>query len=494
MATAPSEPVTFGGQLLRQAQLDPDRPALTCDGITLTRMQLLDSVRRLAGLLADRGVGCGSVVTIGLPNSIEMIQTILALWWLGATPQPISHRLPPGERDAIIDLADPTVVVGVPSAELTGRLGLSLEGLRIGCQTDGTDPGEPVVSPIWKITTSGGSTGRPKLIVPNQDADWEAMMSYADLVVLPWDGVVLVTGPMAHNAPFVVAGLSLLRGNHLVLMSRFEAGATLSLVEKHAVGWLYLVPTMMLRIWRLPAAERAGRDLSSLQVAYHMAAPCPPWLKQAWIDWFGPEVILELYGGTEGQAMTVITGTEWLRHTGSVGRPVFGEIHARDDEGARLGPGEVGELWMRRGADEASPYRYIGADPRSAEEGWESLGDIGYLDEEGYVYVTDRRADMILVGGSNVYPAEIEAVLDAHPAVRSCAVIGLPHEELGRVPHAIVELAEAVTDEDLLDHVRAHLAPYKVPRSLERVAEPVRDDAGKVRRSALAAARIGVEV
>jgi bile acid-coenzyme A ligase len=247
---------------------------------------------------------------------------------------------------------------------------------------------------------------------------------------------------------------------------------------------------MMLRIWRLSAADRESRDLSSLRVAYHMAAPCPPWLKEAWIDWLGPETIWELYGGTEGQAMTVITGKEWLIHRGSVGLAVIGEMEARDDQGNRLAAGAVGELWMRRGINEPAPYRYIGATARAAGEGWESLGDIGYLDEDGYVYITDRRADMMLVGGSNVYPAEIEAALDEHPAVRSCCVIGLPHEELGQVPHAIVELAESVDDAGLVAHLRDRLAPYKVPRSFERVDQALRDDAGKVRRSALQATRV----
>ena len=253
--------------------------------------------------------------------------------------------------------------------------------------------------------------------------------------------------------------------------------------------YLLLVPTMMLRIWRLPEEVRLAADVSSLEVAFHLAAPCPAWLKQAWIDWLGPQKVVELYGGTELQAVTLISGTEWLEHRGSVGRAVVGEIEIRIRTAARPA-GEEGEIWMRRGPEVPSPYRYVGATARSAPEGWESLGDIGKLDADGYVYITDRLADMILVGGANVYPAEIEAALDEHPAVRSCCVFGLPDEDLGNIPYAIVELSGPVSDEELLAHLRQRLAPYKLPRVIERATTPLRDDAGKVRRSALRAERI----
>ena len=236
----------------------------------------------------------------------------------------------------------------------------------------------------------------------------------------------------------------MLLGNHVVLMPRFDPAQTLRLVEKHRVTWLLLVPTMMLRIWRLPEAVRLAADVSSLEVAFHLAAPCPAWLKQAWIDWLGPQKVVELYGGTELQAVTLISGTEWLEHRGSVGRTVLGEIEIRDPDGRPFPVGEEGEIWMRRGPEAPSPYRYVGATARSAPDGWESLGDIGKVDADGYVYITDRLADMILVGGANVYPAEIEAALDEHPAVQSCCVIGLPDEDLGNIPYAIVELSGPV--------------------------------------------------
>jgi bile acid-coenzyme A ligase len=453
--------------------------------MTLTRAEFAERVGGLAALFAGLGVAEGSTVTIGLPNSIGLVESIFAAWALGAMPVPISDRLPPPERSAIADLADPSLVVGVPRSEAGGRPALESvpEELAAGSFTPG-------VSPVWKLITSGGSTGRPKLIAATAPALVENVGGLGAVVRLRSDGCVLVTGPLSHNAPFVVAAAGMLLGNHVVLMSRFDPAETLRLVEKHGVDWLYLVPTMMLRIWRLPDAVRLAADVSSLEVAFHMAAPCPSWLKQEWIDWLGPEKVLELYGGTELQAMTVITGTEWLAHRGSVGRTVIGEIEIRDLGGRPVPPGTEGEIWMRRGPGVPSPYRYVGATARSAPGGWESLGDIGHVDADGYVYVTDRFADMILVGGANVYPAEIEAALDEHPAVRSCCVIGLPDEDLGSIPYAIVELSEPVSDQDLMAHLRQRLAHHKLPRVIERASTPLRDDAGKVRRSALRAERI----
>jgi bile acid-coenzyme A ligase len=478
---------SFGAQLRRLAAAAPARAALTCEDRTLTRAELTERTDRLAAYFAGLGVGVGSTVTIGLPNSIEFVESMIATWLLGAVPQPISHRLPSAERAAIIELADPALVVGVNAAEAGGRPNLE----RVPDNLPPTSQViEPSVSPVWKILTSGGSTGRPKLIMAVQPALVENMVGLAELLRFPTDGGVLVTGPMSHNAPFIVAILGLLRGNHVVVMPRFDATETLQLVERHRVQWLYLVPTMMLRIWRLPEAERLGRDLSSLEIAFHMAAPCPPWLKEAWIDWLGPDVVFELYGGTELQAMTVITGREWLEHRGSVGRPVIGEMEVRADDGRQVTPLEVGEIWMRRGPDLPVPYRYVGATAKTAAGAWESLGDLGYLDDEGFVYLTDRDADMILVGGANVYPAEVEAALDEYPAMRSSCVIGLPHEDLGSVPHALVELSEPTSDDALFAHLRDRLAAYKLPRSIERVDEPLRDDAGKVRRSALRTARL----
>jgi bile acid-coenzyme A ligase len=300
------------------------------------------------------------------------------------------------------------------------------------------------------------------------------------------DGVHLVPGPLYHNAPFVFSTQALWTGNHIVVLSRFDAETTLEGIERFGVNWMMLVPTMMQRIWRLPADVRDRYDLSSLRAFLHLAASCPPWLKQCWIDWLGPERVWELYAGTEAQGVTVISGTDWLEHVGSVGKPPDGSMRILDADGNDLPPGEVGEIWMK--SPEQPTYRYVGAEAR-ARDGWESLGDLGSMDADGFLYIADRRTDLILSGGANVYPAEVEAALDEHPDVRSCAVIGLPDDDLGQRVHAIVEVDGDVTDDELRAHMEARLARYKVPRSFERAHGPVRDDAGKVRRSGLAAER-----
>jgi bile acid-coenzyme A ligase len=296
-------------------------------------------------------------------------------------------------------------------------------------------------------------------------------------------------GPLYHNGPIVWSCSALLAGSHVVVLPRFDAEQTLAAIDRHRGDVVYLVPTMIKRIWRLPEDVRLTYDLSSIRQIWHLAEPCPDRLKQVWIDWLGPERIFELYAGTEAQAATIITGVDWLAHRGSVGKPADGTIMICDPDGNEVPVGQMGEVWMRSLRDTPT-YRYVGAEARQREGGWESLGDMGRLDEDGYLYLGDRMQDMILSGGSNIYPAEVEAAILEHPDVRSCAVIGLPHEDPGNTVHAIVEADPvAVPKEDLLAFVADRLARYKIPRSIEYTDEPIRDDAGKVRRAALRAER-----
>jgi bile acid-coenzyme A ligase len=251
------------------------------------------------------------------------------------------------------------------------------------------------------------------------------------------------------------------------------------------------VPTMMQRIWRLPEAVRRRYDVSSLARVMSTGAPSPAWLKRAWIEWLGPEKIFEAYGGTERSGGTLISGTDWLAHPGSVGKPTLGrKIRIQRADGRECSPREVGEVFMMPPGGRGTTYRYIGAEPIAAADGWETLGDMGYVDEDGFLYLVERKSDMLLVGGANVYPAEIEAALDAHPAVRSSAVIGLPDDDLGQRVHAIVDATAPVTEAELRAHLERHLVAYKIPRSFELVSEPLRDDAGKLRRSALRDERV----
>jgi bile acid-coenzyme A ligase len=272
-------------------------------------------------------------------------------------------------------------------------------------------------------------------------------------------------------------------GGTAIVLPRFDPEVALSAIERYRVQFVQFVPTMLLRMWRVLEPDPSRYDLSSLETVWHMAAPCPDWLKEVWIELLGPERLFELYGGTEAQAATHISGTEWLAHRGSVGRPASGEMKIYDDSGVEVPAGTVGEVYMRRSADGDQTYRYIGANAKVLPGGWESLGDMGWIDTEGFVYLTDRRTDMILSGGANVYPAEVEAAICEHPLVLSCAVVGLPDEDLGQRVHAVVQSRHPLTAQDLQAFVAERLVRYKVPRSIRFVDEPLRDDAGKVRRS-----------
>jgi bile acid-coenzyme A ligase len=472
-------PVSIAACIAELARRDPDRLAVVDEQGTLTRRELDRTTNALARAYAQLGVVPGRMVTIALPNGRAFAQACVATWKLGATPQPVSARLPAAELAAVIELADPVLVVG---AEVTGRR-------CVDADIDLPDDDSPLpdaVSPEWKAPTSGGSTGRPKLIVATVPGVFDP-----DEPAVPYlrcDDVQLVAGPLFHNGPFLYCFRGLFCGHTVVLLRRFDAERALAAVQEHRVGFAMVVPTMMQRIWRLPGREQY--DVSSLRTVLHLGAPCPGWLKQAWLDWLGPERVLELYAGTEGNGITLISGDEWLEHPGSVGRPALGSaVRVLRPDGSDCAPGEVGEVFLMPADGPGTTYRYVGATARSVD-GWETLGDLGHLDAAGYLYLADRSADLILSGGSNVYPAEVEAALDSHPSVRSSCVIGLPDDDLGERVHALVDATEPVTATELLDHVASRLVRYKVPRTVELVDGVLRDDAGKVRRSALRAERL----
>lgn len=477
--------ISFIQRLEDLANQQPDAVAITCGGESITRRELIEQGYSLAVYLHENGTREGDMVTVAVPNSIDFFVAYVAAWRLGATPQPISSRLPQREIDAILDLADPSAIVGVAENSYEGRTCVPL-GFRAPTRDASHLP--YVVSAAWKAPTSGGSTGRPKLIVSgdpaalNPDAPVPLMMDPGGCLVMP--------GPLYHNGPAVWSCQALLHGLQVALLPRFDALQTLQEIETHRGTVLYMVPTMMKRILRLPDEERLAHDLSSLRVVWHLAEPCPEWLKQAWIDWLGADRIFELYAGTEAQTATIISGPEWLAHRGSVGKVVPGTVMITDDDGNEVSVGEMGEVWMRS-LRETPTYRYLGASARTREGGWESLGDMGRLDEDGYLYLGDRAADMILSGGANIYPAEIESAIQEHPSVKSCAVIGLPDDDKGNVVHAIIEAeGGAIATEDLKAFLGERLVTYKIPRTFEFVDFALRDDAGKVRRSALRAERV----
>ncbi len=468
---------TIPVQLAALAAADPDAPAVTCSGRTVSRGELDRSTNRLARGYAALGVGQGSYVTVAVANSIEWVQAVIACWKLGAVPQPLSPRLPDAEYAALLDLVPRALVVGRPDPR--GVVASVPAGLE---SSESEEPLPEVESPVWKAMASGGSTGRPKLIEAGGGSRVPAAIGYP-LGAEPGD-VNLVSVPLSHNTGFTTAVMGLLLGHHLVLMPRFEPAEFLRLVTEHRVTFLATVPTIMQRLLPVYRAAPSTYDLSSIRRFWHLAAPCPPAVKEAWIELVGPEAVWELYGGTELQALTFISGTQWLTHRGSVGVVVAGEMTVLDDDGRVCAPGEVGEIYMRPAPGSSPTYRYVGASAKS-RDGWDSLGDLGYFDADGFLYLSDRRVDMFTVGGRNTYPAEIENALSAHPDVLSCLVVGVPHDDLGQVPYALVQPLGPLSAEELLSFVGSRLESHKVPRTIEFVDRPLRDDAGKARRSAV---------
>ncbi len=447
------------------AERAPDRPAVTVGDRVVTRAEVESLGNRLAHDWVAQGVGQDDLVTVSLPNGVDFVLACVAAWKLGATPQPLSPRLPAAERARVLDVVRPALVVDGPIA--------------IASADDAPLP--EAVASSWKAPTSSGSTGVPKVLRDPNPSTIDVDGVVAPFVPRGGDGhggdghggdghsvVQLVAGPLFHAAPFTYAMRGLMTGHELVLLERFDAGAALTAIERHGVGWTMLVPATMARIWRHPA--RATTDVSSLVSVLHMAARCPEPLKRDWIDWLGPERVVEVYAGTEAQGLTMIDGVEWLAHPGSVGRPVPGSrFRAVRPDGADCAPGEVGELLMQR--DGGLP-------------GWHSLGDAGWVDPDGYVFVADRLDDAITTGGVTVHPADVEAIVDAHPAVRSSVAVGRPDAEVGETVHVVAELepGTGIDAGTLLAWVRERLDPEKRPRTLETTAVPLRDDTGKARR------------
>lgn len=481
------DPIPMGDVLTHYAKEKGDAPAVTYPEGSLTWAELESRANKLARLYREHGVVQNDLVTFALPNCLHYHMAVFAVWKLGAVPHIISPSLTRREISEIVELANPRIVLGINPNLVDGRTTL-LPDFDTAGYSDA--PLESKIAPYWRAMSSGGSTGRPKIIVDHNPALWGFVYP---LFNFPENECVLNPGPVYHSGPMSWTTIALLQGNHLVGMRKFDPVQLLSLIEEYRVSWVQLVPTMMHRIWKLGEEERNRYDLSSLKTVLHMASHMPIWLKEKWIEWLGPERILELYGGTEALGITVISGTEWMTHKGSVGKAIAGEIRVLDDDGNECKPGEHGNVcFATPGGDEAS-YHYIGAQAVLIKSGWETLGDMGWKDEEGYLYLAERKADMVITGGANIYPAEVEAALVRHPGVEDAVVIGLPHEDLGQIVHAIIK-PKADWQEDLdEDAMRAFLEDrlvlYKTPRTYEFVTCSLRDDAGKIRRPQLIAER-----
>lgn len=484
--------ITFGRRVAALAAEHPEKPAiifLPQKGAerSVTWRELDRATNRIARLLAARGVSEGSTVVVGVWNVPAHLMVTTAAWKLGALMLPLRAILPARERDGILDLAQPALVFAdwedVPYPVLRpAELSLA------DAYDDAPLPGDPPHP--GKAIASGGSTGRSKIVV-DRTAHPVRYAARASRLGAAHGQVQLLCAPLYHNSPFLSAYGGLADDHTLVLMERFDAARAVGAIERHRVNYAYMPPIIMRRIIMLPGVRE--RDFSSIQAIQSSAAPCPPWLKRAWIELIGAEKVHEVYGSTEGIGATMIRGDEWLRHPGSVGRPVSCELRILDEQGKELPPGEVGEIYTRPTATDGPTFTYVGgAHMNATPDGFYSVGDLGWVDEEGYLFIADRRVDLIITGGANVYPAEVEAALHDHPALADLAVIGVPDEEWGRRVHAIIQPTDpahppAVTDLDAW--ARERITSYKVPKTYEIVAELPRNEAGKIRRSALVTER-----
>lgn len=457
------------------------------DAISWSALELRTTQR--AHLLAEMGVKPGDFVAICLPNGLEFFEVTFAVWKLGGTICPLPFGTSVEEAKALLSLLKPSLLIGGDSS--WG------DWVHLPADRDvSKNPTTQILSPIsryWAALPSGGSTGRPKIIVQHMMAI--TGLKYRVPAGLASGYRVLNPGaPLHHAAPCLITHWALFLGGQVYSMPVFDPEETLRQIQKHKIDWVYLVPTMMHRIWKLPPKIRESYDLSTLKFVVHTASPMPPWLKEAWISWLGPERIIEHYGGSENIGGTVINGDEWLGHRGSVGRPPSGSVRIIDCWGRALPANHVGEICFEAGDGPELTFHYVGAEHRQPADGWATFGDFGYLDDDGYLYLVDRRDDMIVRAGVNVFPAEVEAALTLHPDVLSCAVIGLPDADLGQRIHAIIELCEGVKLEQFVDSMREflkrHLSKEKHPATYEAVTGAIWNGAGKVRRSALREERI----
>jgi long-chain acyl-CoA synthetase len=480
-----------------RAATEPDGVAIRDDRAERTWSELLDRVVRLANGLTDQlGVAPDGHVAALLPNRSELVELAIAGPLAGLWVTPINRHLTADEVAYVVEdsgasvvLTDAALVDHVPDGVRVVDVDRELPGL-IDAFSDA--PPDLDATAGGSMLYTSGTTGRPKGVrrgrPPSRRAVIEGARRYGGAVGLDGSGPHLVTGPLYHAAPLGLAIYDLYAGAPMVIMDRFDALGTLEAIETHAIEHTHLVPTMFVRMLRLSEAERAAHDHSSLSCVLHGAAPVSPAVKRSMIEWWGP-VLVEYWGGSESGVVTLVDSETWLAHPGTVGRTVGSwEVFAADDDGARLPAGHTGMLYCRN-ASLGSVFEYHQAPEKTAAARLDAqtftLGDIGRVDEDGYVYLADRAAHTIISGGVNIYPAEIEAVLQEHPAVADLAVFGIPDEEWGEQVKAAVCLHDGFTWSDELQSdfaafARERLAGFKVPRSWDVHDELPRHPTGKL--------------
>ena len=486
----------------------PNKPAVIMagSGRVVTFAELDAASNRLAHVLSDAGLRPGDHIAFMLENRWEFLAVAWAAQRSGLYYTPVSSRLQADELAYIVDnceakvfvasAAVADVAVGIAGATPRVGLRLMLDGVAPGFasyeEMTAAAPATPLSEEVEgaDMLYSSGTTGRPKGVKPALPLT--AMGTPGPLTLLVQflfqpgaDAVYLSPAPLYHAAPLRYCIAFQRLGATVVVMERFDPEGALRAIGSHGVTHSQWVPTMFIRMLKLPAETRAAYDLSSLRLAIHAAAPCPIPVKEQMIEWWGP-ILAEYYAGTEGNCFVYTDSADWLAHRGTVGRPLLGTVHVCDEEGAEV-PGTVGALYFSDGP----AFEYHGDAAKTAASrdpkgrGWTTLGDIGYVDEDGFLYLTDRKSHMIISGGVNIYPQEAENVLAVHPRVADVAVFGVPDPEMGEQVKAVVQpvsMADAgpELEGELIAYCRERLAHYKCPRSVDFRAELPRHPTGKL--------------
>lgn len=495
-------------QIRETALATPDKPAVVLypAGTVVTFGQMEARANQLAHYFRSRGLREGDAVAILMENTEHMHTIMWAARRCGLYYVPLNTHLTAAEAAYIIDNSAAKAIVasaalrdtcaalaehlpaGLPEILLTTAD--DLEGWARYPQAVQDLPETPIADEIEGdlLQYSSGTTGRPKGIkraLPHlPPSEVPGMMA---MLVEYWmgpDAVYLSPAPLYHTAPSVWSLNALAGGLTVVVMEKFDPEGTLEAIAKHGVTHGQFVPVMFTRMLKLPASVRESYDISSLKRVMHAAAPCPVEIKKQMIDWWGP-IVDEYYASSEAIGSTLISAEEWLAHPGSVGKPMVGAIHILDEDGNELPPGQPGEIYFEGGND----FEYLNDPDKTASSrnthGWLTVGDIGYVDDDGYLYLTDRRHHMIISGGVNIYPQEAENMLVTHPKVMDAAVFGIPDDEMGQAVKGVVQTVDPAdaTEEfgqELLGWLRDKLAHYKCPRSISFEAQLPRTDTGKL--------------
>jgi len=504
-AQAP-DPIYFPGAV---AAREPDRPAvvMASSGETVTYRELDDTANRLSQLLRSAGLNRGDHVAFCMENRAEYLAIAWGCHYAGLYYTAISSRLTTDEVEYIVNdcgaqafIASPykaeaaaAILQSTPEVKLRLSVGGHIEGHESFEDAIAAATPEPLADrkEAADMLYSSGTTGLPKGVKVTAPEDPlgtpPALLTLVTLLFGVTDGCkYLSPAPLYHAAPLRFCMTVQRVGGTVVVMERFDPEDALRLIEQHQITTSQWVPTMFVRMLKLDDEVRNSYDVSSLGVAVHAAAPCPVEVKHKMIDWWGP-VLHEYYAGTEGNGFCYVNSEDWLTHPGTVGKPLTGVLHITDDDGNELGPGEPGTIFFSDGGE----FEYHNDEEKTAssrnDKGWSTLGDVGKIDEDGFLYLTDRKAYMIITGGVNVYPQEAENVLTMHPDVFDVAVIGVPNDDFGEEVKAVVQPVTMGDDDELaalertlIAYCRDQLADVKCPRSVDFRAELPRHPTGKL--------------